>query len=121
MGHLQRIEREAARLNLLIGQLLRLSSMESTNASSHMEQFSLNTLLEELLPDAEFEAQQRLCTIRVLNHCDCKVQGNPELIYRAIENIVRNAIRYTRRGICGGVKHELRGTRRSAHGHARSE
>jgi two-component system, OmpR family, sensor histidine kinase CpxA len=96
MGHLQRIEREAARLNLLIGQLLRLSSMESTNASSYMEQFSLNTLLEELLPDAEFEAQQRLCTIRMLNHCECKVQGNPELIYRAIENIVRNAIRYTR-------------------------
>jgi two-component system sensor histidine kinase CpxA len=96
MGHLQRIEREAARLNLLIGQLLRLSSMESTNASSHMEQFSLNTLLDELLPDAEFEAHQRSCTIRVLNHCDCEVQGNPELIYRAIENILRNAIRYTR-------------------------
>ena len=35
MVHLQRIEREAGRLNLLIGQLLRLSSMESTNASSH--------------------------------------------------------------------------------------
>jgi two-component system sensor histidine kinase CpxA len=48
-----------------------------------------------MLPDAEFEAQQRLCTIRVLNHCDCMVRGNPELIYRAIENIVRNAVRYT--------------------------
>ncbi len=95
MGHLQRIEREAARLNLLIGQLLRLSSMESTNASSHMDKFSLSGLLEELLPDAEFEAQQRLCTIRLLNHCDCMVQGNPELIYRAIENIVRNAIHYS--------------------------
>ncbi len=39
MGHLQRIEREAGRLNLLIGQLLRLSSMESTDASSHTESF----------------------------------------------------------------------------------
>lgn len=96
MGHLQRIEREAGRLNLLIGQLLGLSSMESTNASSRMDKFSLNSLLEELLPDAEFEAAQRLCKIRLLNHCACVVQGNPELIYRAIENIVRNAIRYTR-------------------------
>jgi two-component system, OmpR family, sensor histidine kinase CpxA len=61
-----------------------------------MERFSVNGLVEELLSDAEFEAQQRQCTIRVLNHCDCKVLGNPELIYRAIENIVRNAIRYTR-------------------------
>jgi two-component system sensor histidine kinase CpxA len=96
MAHLQRIEREAARLNLLIGQLLRLSSMESTNASGQMDKFSLSALVEELLPDAEFEAQQRSCTISVLNHCDCMVTGNPELIYRAIENIVRNAIRYTR-------------------------
>jgi two-component system, OmpR family, sensor histidine kinase CpxA len=94
--HLQRIEREAGRLNLLIGQLLRLSSMESMNASSRMDKFSLHGLIEELLPDAEFEAQQRCCKIRVLNHSDCSVEGNPELIYRAIENIVRNAIRYTR-------------------------
>jgi two-component system, OmpR family, sensor histidine kinase CpxA len=96
VGHLQRIEREAGRLNLLIGQLLRLSSMESTNATSHQDTFTLSGLLEQLLPDAEYEAQQRPCTVKVLNHCDCRVQGNSELIYRAIENIVRNAIHYTR-------------------------
>jgi two-component system, OmpR family, sensor histidine kinase CpxA len=94
--HLQRIEREAGRLNLLIGQLLRLSSMESTNASTPTELFRLQSLVEDLLPDAEFEAQQRSCTIRVLNHCECMVRGNTELIYRAIENVVRNAIRYSR-------------------------
>jgi two-component system, OmpR family, sensor histidine kinase CpxA len=94
--HLQRIDREAGRLNLLIGQLLRLSSMETTNASSHLDKFTLHGLVEELLPDAEYEAQQRCCKIQVLEHSDCTVQGNQELIYRAIENIVRNAIRYTR-------------------------
>jgi two-component system sensor histidine kinase CpxA len=94
--HLQRIDREAGRLNLLIGQLLRLSSIESTNASSHIDKFTLHGLVEELLPDAEYEAQQRCCKIRVLEHSDCMVQGDQELIYRAIENIVRNAIRYTR-------------------------
>jgi two-component system sensor histidine kinase CpxA len=94
-GHLKRIETEAGRLNLLIGQLLRLSSMESTDTSAFTEVFDLHGLLENLLPDAEFEAQQRSCKIRVLNQCDCMVQGSPELIYRAIENIVRNAVRYT--------------------------
>jgi two-component system, OmpR family, sensor histidine kinase CpxA len=94
--YLQRIDREAGRLNLLIGQLLRLSSIESTNASSHTENFTLHGLIEELLPDAEYEAQQRSCKIQLLDHSDCTVQGNQELIYRAIENIVRNAIRYTR-------------------------
>ena len=96
MGHLKRIEREAGRLNQLIGQLLRLSSMESTDAHNFVESFHLNALLEKMLPDVEFEAEQRLCQVRLLNHCDCVVQGSPELIYRAIENIVRNAVRYTR-------------------------
>jgi two-component system, OmpR family, sensor histidine kinase CpxA len=96
MLHLERIEREAGRLNLLIGQLLRLSSMESTNASTDTQEFNLNGLIQELLPDAQFEAQQRSCKIRVLNQCDCMVRGNQDLLYRAIENIVRNAIRYTR-------------------------
>jgi two-component system sensor histidine kinase CpxA len=95
--HLQRIEREAGRLNLLIGQLLRLSSMESTNASTHTELFHLQSLIDDLLPDAEFEAQQRSCTVRVSGHCECMVRGNPELIYRAIENVLRNAIRYSGR------------------------
>ena len=94
--HLQRIEREAGRLNLLIGQLLRLSSMETTDASTPTETFRLRGLIEDLLPDAEYEAQQRSCTIRVVNHCECVVRGNTDLIYRAIENVVRNAIRYSR-------------------------
>ncbi|HXP09830.1 MAG TPA: histidine kinase dimerization/phospho-acceptor domain-containing protein, partial [Acidobacteriaceae bacterium] len=94
--HLQRIEREAGRLNLLIGQLLRLSSMESTNASTPTEVFRLQGLIEDLLPDAEYEAQQRSCTIVVVGHCECMVRGNTDLIYRAIENVVRNAIRYSR-------------------------
>jgi two-component system, OmpR family, sensor histidine kinase CpxA len=95
--HLERIEREAGRLNQLIGHLLRLSSMESTNASTHMELFRLQSLIDDLLPDAEFEAQQRSCTVRVSSDCECLVRGNPELIYRAIENVLRNAIRYSAR------------------------
>jgi two-component system sensor histidine kinase CpxA len=94
--NLERIEREAGRLNSLIGQLLRLSSLESANAIVDSEEFSLMHLLEELLPDIEFEALQRSCTIKLESSCDCIVRGNSELVYRAIENIARNAIRYTK-------------------------
>ncbi len=95
---LQRIERETGRLNLLIGDLLRLSSMESTDAAFDKQEFSLKSLLEELLPDAEFEARQRSCKIEVCAADPCVMSGNLELIYRAIENVLRNAIRYTQEG-----------------------
>jgi two-component system, OmpR family, sensor histidine kinase CpxA len=98
MNHLQRIEREAGRLNLLIGQLLRLSALESTNTTPNAEEFSLNGLLDDILPDAVFEAQQRSCSVALQTSCNCTVKGNPELLYRAIENVVRNAIGYTKEG-----------------------
>src|SRR5665213_1062584 len=94
--NLERIEREAGRLNTLIGQLLRLSSLESANTIVDSEEFSLMHLLEELLPDIEFEALQRSCSIKLDSACDCIVHGNSQLVYRAIENIARNAIRYTK-------------------------
>ena len=95
---LQRIELEAGRLNLLIGDLLRLSSMEASDAPIGNEEFSLNNLLEEMRPDAEFEAQQRSCIVTLRCNSNCIVRGNPQLAYRAIENVVRNAIRYTSEG-----------------------
>ena len=70
--------------------------MEQTEAATNAESFTLVELVADLLPDAEFEAQQRSCSISVVGGCDCQVQGSPELIYRAIENIVRNAVRYTK-------------------------
>ena len=93
--HLERIEREGERLNQLIGQLLTLSSLEVRESTEHFEPVSLNELCEAILPDAEYEAQKRPCTI-VLEQSDvCVIRGNAELLHRAIENVVRNAIRYT--------------------------
>lgn len=96
--HLERIEREAVRLNALIGQLLTLSSMESMDKSETLKPISMNELIEQVIPDAEYEARQRNCRIEASLECECIIRGNPELIYRAIENIVRNAVRYTEEG-----------------------
>lgn len=93
--HLDRIEREANNLNQLIGQLLTLSSMEARENTSTFKPVSLNQICEGLLPDAEYEAQQRPCTIVLQQEANCTILGDGELLYRAIENIVRNAIRYT--------------------------
>ena len=93
--HLDRIEREANNLNQLIGQLLTLSSMEARENTSTFQPVSLNQLCEELLPDAEYEAQQRPCSVVLQQDAVCTIRGDRELLYRAIENVVRNAIRYT--------------------------
>jgi len=93
--HLARIEREGEKLNQLIGQLLTLSSMEARDSVSSFKPVSLNQLCEQILPDAEYEAQRRPCTVILQQDSECAIRGDWELLYRAIENVVRNAIRYT--------------------------
>jgi two-component system sensor histidine kinase CpxA len=102
--HLDRIERETERLNQLIGQLLSLSSMEAAESLGQFEHVSLKELLEEMTPDAAYEAQQRDASVDLKAECDCLVDGRRELLYRAIENVVRNAVRYTK----AGTKVEIR-------------
>jgi len=55
-------------------------------------------VVRELLPDMEFEAQGRNCHVRFTEAASVAVQGNRELLGRAIENVVRNAIAYTAEG-----------------------
>ncbi len=97
-AHLDRIERETERLNLLIGQLLSLSSMEALEKVDNFKPLSLNRLIERMIPDAEYEAQQRQCSLVFRAEDECTIAGNEELLYRAIENVVRNAIRFTESG-----------------------
>jgi two-component system sensor histidine kinase CpxA len=97
-AHLDRIERETERLNQLIGQLLTLSSMEAAEGVEDFGRVSLMQLLEELIPDAEYEARQRQSSVILRADGDVVVRGKRELLYRAIENVVRNAIRYTEPG-----------------------
>ncbi|SEG72240.1 two-component system, OmpR family, sensor histidine kinase CpxA [Bryocella elongata] len=93
--HLGRIERETLRLNQLIGQLLTLSAMEARDGAKSYDVVSLNGVCEKILPDAAYEAQQRPCRVELIQEGKFSIRGNQELLYRAIENVVRNAIRYT--------------------------
>jgi two-component system sensor histidine kinase CpxA len=98
---LDRIERETGRLNALIGQLLSLSHLESTTRLPDRQPVLLQQLARELLPDMDYEAQRRNCAVRLLEtrtDLDTTVFGNPELLARAFENVIRNAIAYTAEG-----------------------
>jgi two-component system sensor histidine kinase CpxA len=92
--HLDRIEREASRLNDLIGQILALSQLETLQKVEDAEDVLLSKIVAELMPDVQYEAAQSGCVITADIIEDCTVRGNSELLRAAIENIVRNAIAY---------------------------
>ena len=97
-GALDRIEREAERLNLLIGQLLMLARMESGVATVVREPLDLMAIVHEVVEDAAFEAKSRGRTVQITETCEALVAGDPELLHSAVENVVRNAVRHTREG-----------------------
>ena len=55
-------------------------------------------MVEDIAADADFEAQGRNCRVECAIKEDCVVMGAPSLLHSAIENVVRNAARYTEEG-----------------------
>jgi two-component system sensor histidine kinase CpxA len=99
MIHVERIERETDRLNRLIGQLLELSRMEAMDGAALGKQMvHLEDTVKEVVENAGYEATTRNCRVRALIPEGAAVYANEELISSALENVVRNAIRYTDRG-----------------------
>jgi two-component system sensor histidine kinase CpxA len=96
---LERIELEAGRLNELIGRLLTLARMEDGEQHVPSTPVSLDEVVLSVAEDAEFEAQARHCHVRSEIPAGIwAVRGEASLLHSAIENVVRNAIRYTREG-----------------------
>ena len=90
---LLRIDTEAQRLEQMIGELLELSRMNTANHVAREVQ-PASSLWEEIFSDAQFEAEQLGKRLQFTSIPDVLVAGNPKLLMSAIENIVRNAIRY---------------------------
>ena len=97
---LDRIHREAERLNNMIERMLSLSRLETDDGLTQedsLRSVDVEQLLQEVVEDADFEAQSRNCHVVVAGHQDsqCEVRGNPELLRSAVENVIRNAVHYT--------------------------
>ena len=107
---LDRIEREAERLNALIAQLLMLAWLESGTAAPALKLVDLADIVREVVEDAAFEAKSRGRGVEVAETCDAVMLGDPELLHSAVENVVRNAVRHTSEGTAVAV-----GMRRDAH------
>jgi two-component system sensor histidine kinase CpxA len=90
---LDRIQKEADRLNALISQMLEVTRAEGDSNRKH-ERVQLESLVANLVDACSIEARARGCTLALSAPVNVVIDGDPELLHRAIENVVRNAIRY---------------------------
>ncbi|HRH42586.1 MAG TPA: ATP-binding protein [Pyrinomonadaceae bacterium] len=93
---LTRIETESFRLNEMISNILTLSKLESGIAEVVKTDVNLQRVFKAVVDDSKFEADGKGKTIQVLHTDDCKIFGNEQLLRSAIENVLRNALRYTK-------------------------
>jgi signal transduction histidine kinase len=93
------MERELERLSMLSSELLTLAKLEQSPASAPLATVDLGAVVARVLSDATFESQTRMGDVVLHKHDQpLMVAGDEDLLRRAIENVVRNAIFYTSPG-----------------------
>ena len=95
---IQRIRKEVSRLSLLVGSLLEMTRAEGDPATAQRREFLLDGVLRDLVEDCTVESAARGCRIAYVSSQNVPLTGDPELIRRAAENVLRNAIRYSPEG-----------------------
>ncbi len=95
---LDRIEGESHRLNEMISRLLTLSRLETGERDFDKRELNLKSLVEQVAADADFEATAKNRSVNISKADDCHIIGSEELVQSAVENVLRNAVRYTREG-----------------------
>ena len=95
---LDRIETESHRLNEMISRLLILAKLESGSEMIEPVRVDLAELVREVAEDADFEAQAKGRSVKILADEPSTVMGSENLLRSAIENVLRNAVRYTAEG-----------------------
>ena len=98
LPELNRIQGDSSELNSMIQQLLRLARLESGLEQEEEEVYSLDELLQQVCLDNQFTAKEASKQVHLLSSPQIKMRGYRELLKRALDNILRNAIRFTPEG-----------------------
>ena len=113
---LQRIQQEAENLNEMIGQLLTLTRLESGTREIRNDRLDLVKLVRDIADDADFEARSRNRSVRLGSSESCMIVGSEELLRPAIENVIRNAVKYTAEKSAVEIEIKADGARSNARG-----
>jgi signal transduction histidine kinase len=88
---LERIERESVRMDRLVGELLTLSRLEASTTLPALEPVDVVEMVDQIADDARFEAG---AAVEVDAPEPVTVRAAPDLLWSAVENIVRNAVKH---------------------------
>jgi len=93
---LERIERESVRMDKLVGELLTLSRLEANPDLPKDELVDMQELVDGIAFDARFEAgaEGPAIEVEIEGELQATVRGAPDLLWRAVENVVRNAVKH---------------------------
>jgi two-component system OmpR family sensor kinase len=92
---LERLEREAGRLDELVDEVLTLARLDSGMDGSIPVEFDLVDLLEAIVDDARFEADARQCRVDFQCTGPARMRGHADLLGRALENVIRNSLQHS--------------------------
>jgi two-component system, OmpR family, sensor kinase len=95
---LDRMDREIERLDALISQVLKLARLNGTEMPFEREAVDVDEVIDEVVRDAEFEGTAKGCRVQTHGATGSVVSGSRELLRSAIENVLRNAVRYSPQG-----------------------
>jgi signal transduction histidine kinase len=95
---LDRIKRDLERLGALIGELFQVTRAEGDPATRRQDDISLDSLMHLLVEDCALEAEVRHCNVLMTAAEPVSIRGDAELLRRAVENLLRNAIRHSPEG-----------------------
>lgn len=105
--YLEITRKHSTRLSRLIGDLFELSKLESASITPQPETFSLAELLQDVSQEFQLQAEQKGLSLKIDGNLEqCQVVADIGLMQRVLENLVRNAIRYTPAGgeVCLSVE-----------------
>ncbi len=95
---IDRIEKDVDRIASLVSDIVEITFAEVDPALRGAVSVNIAEVVDEVVRDCAVEAGARGCRIEFVGSIDGQVLGSRELLRRAIENVLRNAVRYSPEG-----------------------
>lgn len=99
--YMARLESELTRMDTLVGELLTLSRLETANIPMEKEKLPIVPFIQQIVDDSQTVAEKKHHQIHlnIKNVAeDARFEGNESYLYRAFDNVIRNAMNYSPEG-----------------------